>query len=315
MWLFERGHADTVDALDRREEDMRNGIAALALLLCATRGYAITAGQVDDFEDGTVQNWTEGEPSPNPPTNIPTGGPNGADDNYLQNVSAGGSGSGSAQVMFNFTQWTGDYDAAGVVLIEADVANFGTTDLHMRIAFEGAAGTRYGSATAVDLPAGSGWIHARFEFSDLSLIQGSDPLSAVLANVTTLRLLSAAAGPQWEGDRIAATLGADNITALAAIDSDDDGIADDADNCILVANTDQRDADGDGFGSLCDPDLNNDCVVNFLDLGQMKMLFFGTDPNADLTGNGRVNFADLGIMKGVFFQPPGPSGVVDTCGI
>lgn len=80
------------------------------------------------------------------------------------------------------------------------------------------------------------------------------------------------------------------------------------DNCSAVANVDQRDTNGDGFGNACDPDLNNDGNVNFVDLGLMKSVFFSADPDADLTGDdGFVNFLDLGIMKSLFFGPPGPS--------
>ena len=82
------------------------------------------------------------------------------------------------------------------------------------------------------------------------------------------------------------------------------------DNCTLVANPDQRDTNGDGFGNLCDADLNNDGVTNFLDLGQMKSVFFSNDPDADLNGDGSVNFLDLGIMKSRFFGMPGPSCAV-----
>jgi hypothetical protein len=38
----------------------------------------------------------------------------------------------------------------------------------------------------------------------------------------------------------------------AAGDSDDDLVPDDIDNCVSVANTDQRDFDGDGHGDACD---------------------------------------------------------------
>ena len=85
--------------------------------------------------------------------------------------------------------------------------------------------------------------------------------------------------------------------ALALVDSDGDGIVDQQDNCTLVANADQRDTNGDFYGNACDPDLNDDRVVNFTDLGLLKQVFFTTDPNADLDGNGRVNFTDLGIAK------------------
>ena len=96
-------------------------------------------------------------------------------------------------------------------------------------------------------------------------------------------------------------------------DNDGDGVADAADNCMEAANTEQRDTDADGIGNACDADLNQDCSVNFTDLGLMKSAFFGADPDADLNGDGAVNFLDLGIMQTGFFEPPGPSGVPNLC--
>jgi hypothetical protein len=112
------------------------------------------------------------------------------------------------------------------------------------------------------------------------------------------------------------TLAACCAAALApaawAVDSDADGLDDAADNCTLVANADQRDTDGDRYGNACDPDLNNDLVVNFTDLGTLKGVFFTSDPNADFDGDGAVNFVDLGVMKGAFFAAPGPSGLAEA---
>ena len=76
-----------------------------------------------------------------------------------------------------------------------------------------------------------------------------------------------------------------------------------------MPNADQRDTNGDGFGNICDPDLDNDGITNFIDLGTMRSVFFSADPDADFNGDGVVNFVDLGIMRSLFFQPPGPSGV------
>ena len=95
------------------------------------------------------------------------------------------------------------------------------------------------------------------------------------------------------------------------VDTDNDGISDDADNCTLVPNADQRDTNGDGFGNICDADLDNNGAVNFLDLGILKSVFFSVgDQDADFNGDSLVNFLDLGIMKASFFLPPGPSGLV-----
>ncbi|NNF67987.1 MAG: hypothetical protein HKM98_10805, partial [Gammaproteobacteria bacterium] len=102
----------------------------------------------------------------------------------------------------------------------------------------------------------------------------------------------------------------DNVSFTSdSVDSDGDNIADDADNCSAVANADQRDTDGDGFGNACDPDFDNSCLINFTDLQALAAVFFQPDPDADLNGDNIVNFGDLQILSGLFFQQPGPSGL------
>lgn len=97
-------------------------------------------------------------------------------------------------------------------------------------------------------------------------------------------------------------------------DSDNDQLVDTVDNCIEAANLDQRDTDADGFGNRCDADFNQDCIVNFLDLGQLRLDFFlNGDLDTDLDGDGQVNVGDLGLLRTLFFAPPGPSGVAGQC--
>ena len=101
-------------------------------------------------------------------------------------------------------------------------------------------------------------------------------------------------------------------------DTDNDGIENDLDNCILKSNGPlkpdagghyQRDTDLDGYGNACDADLNNDGVVNFADLALFKLVFGTNDHHADFDGNEVVNFADLAIFRASFGKPPGPSSV------
>jgi len=93
-------------------------VAALALLAPAAAHAQIAFGQMDDFEDGTVEDW---EGSAGDFTNQPTGGPAGANDNFLQVIGNGGFGSGSRVATFNQTQWGGDYAAAGVTAIRLEL--------------------------------------------------------------------------------------------------------------------------------------------------------------------------------------------------
>uniref|UniRef100_UPI0026289167 hypothetical protein n=1 Tax=Winogradskyella sp. TaxID=1883156 RepID=UPI0026289167 len=60
----------------------------------------ITLNQTDDFENFTTENWTKGNSSSLPNQNVASGGPNGADDNFLRVVSTGGSGADSKLVTF-----------------------------------------------------------------------------------------------------------------------------------------------------------------------------------------------------------------------
>jgi hypothetical protein len=101
-------------------------------------------------------------------------------------------------------------------------------------------------------------------------------------------------------------------------DIDGDGIPNAIDNCTLVPNgpgdtatkgPSQNDANSDGFGNVCDADLDDSGFVNFGDLAAFKAAFGTADPKADLNGSGFVNFADLAAFKALFGQAPGPSGL------
>lgn len=102
----------------------------------------------------------------------------------------------------------------------------------------------------------------------------------------------------------------DVLRARMGEDTDGDGVVDPLDNCIRVADASQRDADGDGYGNVCDADLDGDGRVSYPDLARLRASFFQSDPVADLDGDGVVGFSDLAILQRAFFGAPGPSGRV-----
>ncbi|MDD2739712.1 MAG: hypothetical protein PHR94_12340, partial [Methylomonas lenta] len=71
----------------------------------------------------------------------------------------------------------------------------------------------------------------------------------------------------------------------------------------------QRDTDNDGYGNICDPDFNQNKIVDPLDLNSLKAQFGKASPNHDLNGNGIVDPLDLNILKSYWGKAPGPSGL------
>lgn len=187
----------------------------LGILALPSMAHAVTSGQIDTFEDGTPMAWEEGPISPNPPVNVPTGGPAGAGDHYLSNSSSGEfAAPGGKMTMNNLGQWTGDYVAAGVTSLRMEVANFGSTPLYIRVALQGISG-QYCSTLPFVLPADGQWRTATFGLnaSELTAVALNVPLSTLLTNITMLRVLSAQSGPSFHGDEVAGVLGVDNLRA------------------------------------------------------------------------------------------------------
>lgn len=176
--------------------------------LAAAPALAITLGQIDDFQDGTTQGWGGNSA----PTNVASGGPDGAGDRYLQ-VSSANFHLGAR----NLLQWTGDYLAEGVTELVFDLKNFGTNKVELRVSVFGPGGT-FTSTDETVLTGGSGWVSASFSLSEAELTrtQGTGTLDQTLAGVTTLLLRHDPdpISPPGQANLVTATLGIDNVTAL-----------------------------------------------------------------------------------------------------
>jgi hypothetical protein len=205
----------------RQSPACKKSYAFLLLVVIATSASprsasAVTVNQSDDFEDSTLQSWEAGGGSnPNPPTNISTGGPAGAGDQFLRLTSSGSSGAGGRLVVFNGDQWTGDYLAESIDSIRMQVRNLGATNLVLRLILENAnAGDSLGTISPVNVPAGGGWTTVSFSLASANLMGGD--YTSVMEDVTTLNLVHSpsAITARSSAPNIAAQLGVDNITAV-----------------------------------------------------------------------------------------------------
>lgn len=77
----------------------------------------------------------------------------------------------------------------------------------------------------------------------------------------------------------------DPTSGPAIVDVDGDGVADEEDNCVETANSDQADLDADGLGDVCDDDIDGDGVANDEDVDP-----FNPDADDDGVGDGEDVF-------------------------
>lgn len=208
----------------------------MLLLLCLLQpgaGWAISVGQIDDFEDDTIQGWKMGSNNVTTShmTNIADGGPAGVGDNFLQVSADATPVAGGRLTFFNQAQWRGDYLGTGITSIAMDLNNFSSSEtLNLRLAINGGVsdpdnpgnftGGLFATLASVSLDSGSGWTHVVFSLApgDLTAVSGrsgddGNDVLATLTNVLELRLLNSAS-PDWTGLPVVATLGIDNIATV-----------------------------------------------------------------------------------------------------
>ena len=191
------------------------------LLVALVPAHAVSVGEIDTFSAG-IEGWfagggPEGQVPAAPPTVVATGGPGGAGDSFMLITANGSADAGGRLVAMNGAQWAGNYGAAGISSIAMDLRNLGTSDLSVRLYFEdpipGPPMNEAVTTASVLLPAGGTWTHAVFEISpsSLTVLQGS--ATTLLSNTTIMRIFSGATA-EFPPERIAGSLGVDNIQAI-----------------------------------------------------------------------------------------------------
>jgi hypothetical protein len=218
-----------------RTKILRLFVSSLACIFAAVSpivAMGITSGQVDDFQDGGLEGWIGGGGGSiaSAQMNIPSGGPGGTGDHYLQ-LAAGGTGGAPRLLGVNQTQWTGDFLGAGVGAIGMDLFNPSAGALSIRVAIREGTGNSstpgYVSTQAFSLPADSVWHHAVFWLGGANLtgVNSPAPLATDLASVAELRLLDAVnvslMGDPFGSSSPAVAFGVDNITAVPTLLSGD----------------------------------------------------------------------------------------------
>lgn len=192
------------------------GAVASMLLGLASHASALRVGQSDGFHNPSSDGWRSGDANPNPPARIADGGPEGRGDGYLQVTATGRPGPGGNLVVFNTRQWSGDYLHQNVTAIRADLRNFGSRELVIRLLLEGPGGALL-TRDSTSLPPGDGWQQATFRVRPELLVVGAGvDAEATLGRVTKLRIVHA---PDLQGGgRTEGVLGVDDIRALSSCD-------------------------------------------------------------------------------------------------
>jgi hypothetical protein len=189
------------------------------VLLTLQPASAITLGQIDDFEDGTVENW-ETQGGAVTFTNVSDAGPLGAGDNALNaDIPA-------RLVITNDTQWAGNYVAAGVTRVSMDLRHQYSFPLAMRIGISNGffgpsgSGDTYVTNYSLAAPSDGQWHHLVFNISAGNFEPSSGnsfpspSAAAALANISHFRLLHNPTPADFRGEFAAGSFQVDNIRAL-----------------------------------------------------------------------------------------------------
>lgn len=160
-----------------------------------------------------------------------------------------------------------------------------------------------------NIGAGSTWAVSGAEFDNLILKLSTNAVGTVVTADAFYTLEYLIQGQDANAGFPGSYVGGTLMFAVNPSDSDSDGVDDSVDNCKTKSNADQRDSNGDGYGNICDADLNNDGLVSVTDFLILRGVLNTNDDDADLNGDSLVTVTDFLILRNGLNQPPGPSDV------
>ncbi len=188
-------------------------------MVAAVATADVSPGLLSDFESGTNEGWGGGAL----PTHVPTGGPLGANDGFLQ------IGGGNNLATFN-TGLSGNLDSS-IGAIEVDLRRpAGESDLEMRLVLFGPGSGSFASQwTSTDflvVPGDGAWNTYSFSVREADLtkvVGGPVAYSELLTDLDRIMFRYDPGEPNSRGLQAAGTLGLDNITAVAPVPGDYNG--------------------------------------------------------------------------------------------
>lgn len=198
-------------------------IVTAAVVAASASAMALDPNVTETFSGG-LAGWGGGSA----PSLVATGGPAGVGDAYLRISSS--AGFGNLATLNTGPAWTGNYGGnianPGENLIlgaQADLANFGTTPLSIRVIFFNTANNRYSTLDVAQVPADGLWRRYSWNFDSgngfgLTAVAGSVPVITGMQNVTQI-MFRHNVNPSSGGDNVSGTLGLDNIKLIPFVPS------------------------------------------------------------------------------------------------
>lgn len=168
----------------------------LLLLLLLSSSVSIGQSFYSDFEDGTLQNWTNTDGTTDGMSVVQDGTNSGY---HLEKLCDGTNTAVGEMAIINTVDFNGDYtcyDPNGIDCIggfEAYVKNENGFDLNLRLGFKGANGTKVVSQIVdyFNYPVGSDWYIINTDIGyNYTVVEGAGTIEETFADVVEIRLLN-----------------------------------------------------------------------------------------------------------------------------
>jgi hypothetical protein len=197
---------------------MKRLIPVFLIIICS---LSTSAQELfNDFEDGTLQGWTNTDGTETAITNEEESG-----NKYLQKVADGSiTAQGRLSVANTTDTWTGDNYGGGFNIFGAlnfSVKNDNNFDMKIRLGFRGGSDdTILVTTDPLTVPANSGWNNYTLEtYEPTTVVSGKATVIEVATNTLEFRIIHSEE-VSWEGDAIAGSLAIDNLNGIL-LDNED----------------------------------------------------------------------------------------------